>query len=99
METSTYDTFRRICEQIGEALKRKATRHTVVIRSTVLPGTMHNIVIPILEEFSGKKAGVDFGICHNPEFLREGSAVKDFYAPPKTIIGCLDYASGDTLDG
>lgn len=89
--------IRRICEQIGEALKSKSTRHTVVIRSTVLPGTMHKIVIPTLEEFSGKKAGVDFGVCNNPEFLREGSAVKDFKYPPKTVIGELDRASGDML--
>src|SRR6266852_1473593 len=89
--------IRRICEQIGQALKDKATRHTVVIRSTVLPGTMHGIVIPVLEELSGKKAGVDFGLCHNPEFLREGSAVKDFNSPPKTVIGELDKASGDIL--
>ncbi len=89
--------IRRVCEQIGQALKDKTTRHTVVIRSTVLPGTMHGIVIPVLEELSGKKAGVDFGLCHNPEFLREGSAVKDFNSPPKTVIGELDKASGDIL--
>ena len=89
--------IRRICEQIGQALKIKSARHTVVIRSTILPGTMHKIVIPTLEESSGKKAGVDFGVCHNPEFLREGTAVKDFYAPPKTVIGQLDQASGDKL--
>jgi GDP-mannose 6-dehydrogenase len=89
--------IRRICEQIGEALKSKNARHTVVIRSTILPGTMHKMVIPTLEEFSGKKAGVDFGVCNNPEFLREGSAVKDFRQPPKTVIGELDQASGDIL--
>jgi GDP-mannose 6-dehydrogenase len=89
--------IRRVCEQIGLALKEKSERHVVVIRSTILPGTMHNIVIPVLEESSGKKAGVDFGVCHNPEFLREGSAVKDFNAPPKTVIGELDSASGDLL--
>ncbi len=89
--------IRRICEQIGHALKAKTTRHTVVIRSTILPGTMRSIVIPTLEEFSGKKAGVDFGVCNNPEFLREGSAVKDFRSPPKTVIGELDKASGDML--
>jgi GDP-mannose 6-dehydrogenase len=87
----------RVCEQIGQALKEKSTRHTVVIRSTILPGTMHRIVIPTLEEFSGKKAGTDFGVCHNPEFLREGSAVKDFNAPPKTVIGEFDRASGEIL--
>jgi len=89
--------IRRICEQIGEALKTKAERHTVVIRSTIVPGTMQNIVLPVLEERSGKKAGVDFGVCHNPEFLREGSAVKDFNAPPKTVIGELDPHSGELL--
>ena len=89
--------IRRICEQIGDALKRKSSKHTVVIRSTVLPGTMRDIVIPILEESSLKKAGVDFGLCHNPEFLREGSAVRDFYGPPKTVIGELDRPSGCLL--
>ena len=58
--------IRRICEQIGQAIKEKPARHTVVIRSTILPGTMHKVVIPTLEEASGKKAGVDFGVCHNP---------------------------------
>jgi GDP-mannose 6-dehydrogenase len=89
--------IRRVCEQIGKALKNKPTHHTVVIRSTILPGTMRGIVIPVLEEGSGKKAGVDFGVCNNPEFLREGSAVKDFNAPPKTVIGESDRASGDKL--
>jgi GDP-mannose 6-dehydrogenase len=89
--------IRRICEQIGEALNTKTARHTVVIRSTILPGTMHKIVIPTLEEFSRKKAGIDFGVCSNPEFLREGSAVKDFRSPPKTVIGELEEASGDLL--
>jgi GDP-mannose 6-dehydrogenase len=88
---------RDVCEQIGRALRDKGERHTVVIRSTVLPGTMRNVVIPVLEEYSGKKAGIDFGVCNNPEFLREGSAVKDFRFPPKTVIGELDQASGDPL--
>jgi GDP-mannose 6-dehydrogenase len=89
--------IRRICEQIGEALKSKSAHHTVVIRSTILPGTMLRIVIPTLEEFSGKKAAVNFGVCNNPEFLREGSAVKDFRCPPKTVIGELDRPSGDIV--
>jgi GDP-mannose 6-dehydrogenase len=89
--------IRRICEQIGEAIGTKNARHTIVIRSTILPGTMHKIVIPTLEDFSKKKAGIDFGVCSNPEFLREGSAVKDFRSPPKTVIGELDQASGDML--
>ena len=89
--------IRRVCELIGQALRNKSSRHTVVIRSTILPGTMHQIVIPVLEEYSGKKAGADFGVCNNPEFLREGSAVKDFNAPPKTVIGETDRVSGDLL--
>ena len=91
--------IRRVCEEIGKTLKNKPGRHTVVIRSTILPGTMRQIVIPILEEYSGKKAGEGFGICNNPEFLREGSAVKDYNAPPKTVIGESDRASGDLLAG
>ena len=89
--------IRRICEQIGDALKHKSARHTVVIRSTILPGTMRNVVIPVLQEMSGKKAGTDFGVCHNPEFLREGSAVKDFNFPPQTVVGEIDSKSGDVL--
>ena len=88
---------RHVCEQIGRALKCKSTRHTIVIRSTILPGTMRRVVIPVLEEVSGKKAGADFGVCNNPEFLREGTAVMDFNSPSKTVIGELDRASGDML--
>lgn len=88
---------RRVCEKIGDAIKTKSDRHIIVIRSTILPGTMRNIVIPTLEEFSGKKAGLDFGVCNNPEFLREGTAVYDFYHPPKTVIGETDKQSGDLL--
>jgi GDP-mannose 6-dehydrogenase len=89
--------IRRICEQIGAALREREAYHTVVIRSTILPGTMNRIVIPVLQESSGKTAGVDFGVSHNPEFLREGSAVRDYKAPPKTVIGELDKASGSLL--
>jgi len=89
---------RRVCEEIGLALKEKGDEwHTIVVRSTILPGTMCQVVIPALECCSGKTAGVDFGVCYNPEFLREGSAVKDFYCPPKTVIGELDKASGDLV--
>lgn len=88
---------RHVCEQIGRALRTKRQRHTVVIRSTVLPGTMRTVVIPVLEEYSDKKAGTDFGVCNNPEFLREGSAVNDFKFPCKTVMGELDSASGEPL--
>ena len=77
----------RVCEEIGAALKEKTADHVVVIRSTMLPGTIESVVVPTLEKFSGKPAGVDFGVCINPEFLREGSSLKDFYAPPFTLIG------------
>jgi GDP-mannose 6-dehydrogenase len=77
----------RVCEQIGEALARKSSYHVVIIRSTVLPGTTHCTVIPILERTSGKEYGVDFGVAMNPEFLREGSAVKDIKHPPLTLVG------------
>ncbi len=78
---------RRVCAQIGEALRNKTSRHVVVARSTMLPGTIDNVVIPELEKASGKRADADFGVVMNPEFMRESSAVRDFYAPPKTVIG------------
>jgi GDP-mannose 6-dehydrogenase len=87
----------RVCREIGEALAGEASFHTVVIRSTVLPGTMRGVVIPILEAASGKKAGEGFGICSNPEFLREGTAVHDYDHPPKTVIGTADDVSADRL--
>ncbi|MFW8602221.1 nucleotide sugar dehydrogenase [Desulfobacterota bacterium M19] len=89
--------IRRVCEEIGAVIGKKKERHIIVIRSTILPGTMRNVVLPLLEEASGKKAGKDFGVCNNPEFLREGTAVYDFYNPPKTVIGETDVDSGDLL--
>ena len=88
---------RKVCEQIGAALKEKSEFHVVVARSTMLPGSMRNLVIPVLEASSGKTAGVDFGVCNNPEFLREGSAVYDYYNPPKTVIGETDNKAGEML--
>ena len=81
----------RVCEEIGAALKGKDDYHIVVVRSTVLPGTAYNLVIPTLEMHSGKKYGVGFGLVVNPEFLREGTALHDFRQPPLTLIG-LDHA-------
>lgn len=76
-----------VSREIGAALRNKKAQHTFVLRSTVLPGTTESIVIPILENESGKKAGIDFGVVYNPEFMREGSAVADFLQPPYTILG------------
>lgn len=87
----------RVCESIGEQLRDKTNFHVVVVRSTVLPGTMRNIVIPVLEACSRKRAGFDFGVCHQPEFLREGSAVQDYYHPARTVIGQENSHSGNIV--
>ena len=88
----------RVCRQIGSALTKKhasqAPRHVVVIRSTVLPGGIQGTIIPALESSSGLTAGREFGLALNPEFLREGSAIADFFHPPKTVIGASDEATG-----
>jgi GDP-mannose 6-dehydrogenase len=81
------DYVARVSQQIGEALKAKDGKHLVIVRSTMLPGSIANVVRPALESSSGKTAGVDFDICINPEFLREGTSIKDFYSPPFTLIG------------
>jgi GDP-mannose 6-dehydrogenase len=86
-----------VCQQIGTALREKQERHTIVVRSTVLPGTVKNVVIPLIEAASGKKAGIDFGVATNPEFLRESTAIKDYDFPAMTVIGELDEQSGDLL--
>jgi GDP-mannose 6-dehydrogenase len=86
---------RRVSQDIGAVLREKTARHVVVVRSTVLPGTIDEVVIPALEEASGKRHGPDFGVVMNPEFMRESCAVRDFYHPPKTVIGS---ASADDAD-
>ncbi len=88
---------KRVCAEIGEVLAAHPGAPVIVMRSTMLPGTMHEVVIPILEKSSGKKAGEEFGVCINPEFLREGTAVHDYAHPPKTVIGEVNRASGDLL--
>lgn len=77
----------RLAEQIGAALASKKEFHTIVIRSTVQPGTVEEHIEPILERASGKRSGVDFGLCFQPEFLREGSSIRDYDHPPYTIVG------------
>src|SRR5688500_12550282 len=87
--------IRRVCEQIGKAIATHPGAPVVVMRSTMLPGTMRDVVLPLLEKNSGKRAGEEFGVCINPEFLREGTAVHDYAHPPKTVIGEVSRASGD----
>ena len=87
------DYIRQVSEQIGVALGAKPSFHVVVARSTMLPGTVRSLVIPTLEQASHKRAGKDFGVAVNPEFLREGTAIEDFEHPPKTVIGATDPAS------
>lgn len=82
--------IRKSAEEIGTALKEKNAYHVIVVKSTVTPGTTDEVVLPILEEYSGKKAGIDFGVGMNPEFLREGCAVNDFMSPDRIIIGGID---------
>jgi GDP-mannose 6-dehydrogenase len=89
--------IKRVAAEIGAALKKKSDWHVVVIRSTVLPGTTGEIVIPILEEHSGKKAGTEFGVSMNPEFLREGTSIADFDNPPFTVIGAGDERTAQSV--
>ncbi len=86
-----------VVREIGAVLKDKDERHTVVVRSTVLPGTVKSVIVPLLEQVSGKRAGPDFGVAVNPEFLREGTAIADYDSPPMTVIGEWDSESGDRL--
>jgi len=84
--------------EIGEALNKKDTYHLVVVKSTVVPGTTEKVIKPLLEKHSSKHCGSEFGLCMNPEFLREGSALHDTLHPDRIIIGEHDKKSGDTLD-
>jgi len=92
------EALERVAETIGDALRNSSGRHTVIVRSTTLPGTCENLVVPLLERASRRSAGKDFGVAVNPEFLREGSSVADFNDPPKTLIGELDTESGDAVE-
>src|SRR5690348_5254882 len=85
------------CREIGRALRQKDQFHWVVTRSTVLPGTAKSLVIPTIEAASGKRAGVDFAVCSNPEFTREGCAVADFLNPSITVLGADDPSHLDSL--
>ncbi len=91
------DYVEACCREIGEVLKNKKDFHVVVLRSTVVPGTAYNVAIPALEKASGKKAGIDFGFGSNPEFLRESTAVYDYWNPPKIVIGATDDKTAEMI--
>ena len=90
--------IRTVAAEIGAVLKDKPSYHTVVVKSTVVPGTTEAVVLPILEETSGKRAGADFGVGMNPEFLKEGEAIADFMAPDRIVLGGIDERSIDALE-
>lgn len=92
-----YRFIEAAARSIGEGLKGKTDFHTVVMRCSIPPGTTLNVMTPIIEQVSGKAAGIDFGVCFNPEFLREGVAIADFDAPPKTVIGATDDRSANIV--
>ena len=87
----------RVSREIGTALRQRDDFFVVVVRSTVLPGTVKRVVIPALEQASGRRVGRDLGVCVYPEFMREGTAVRDFYHPPKVVIGASDERSRQCL--
>lgn len=89
--------IQQACHELGAAIKAKGSYHVVVIRSTVIPGTVLDVLKPALEASSGLEAGKDFGIASNPEFLREGTAIQDYRNPPMTVIGALDERSAAAL--
>ncbi|ASA78488.1 UDP-glucose/GDP-mannose dehydrogenase family protein [Thermococcus sp. 5-4] len=89
---------KQAAEEIGKVLKEKDSYHVVVVKSTVLPGTTENVVKPILEEYSGRKAFKDFGLAMNPEFLREGVALRDFLNPDRIVIGVQDERTREILE-
>ena len=97
--SANLDHIASVLGGIGRYLRRAKKFHVVAIRSSVPPGTTENLVIPTLERTSGKKAGVDFGVCFHPEFLREGSSIHDFFNPPKTVLGTNDARTARRLRG
>jgi UDPglucose 6-dehydrogenase len=89
--------IKKVSAGIGEILRDKDSYHVVAVKSTVVPGTTDDVVLPILESESGKRAGVDFGVGMNPEFLREGEAVSDFMNPDRIVIGGIDSRTLDVM--
>jgi GDP-mannose 6-dehydrogenase len=89
---------RNVSRDVGRALRERKGYHVATVRSTMLPGSVEAVVTPLIEQESGKRVGQDFGVCINPEFLREGSAVDDYYHPAFTLIGAWDQRSGDLVE-
>lgn len=89
--------IKRVCEDIGHILKEKNGHHIIACRSTMFPGSIRKVVIPILEHYSDKREGTDFSVCINPEFMKEGSAIYDYYNPPKNVVGTSDQRIRDVL--
>lgn len=87
----------RLSEQIGEEIAKKDSYHVFVLRSTVTPGTLEDVMRPIIEKISGKKDGIDFDLCFQPEFLREGTSIKDYDNPPFTVIGSQSQKAAEKL--
>lgn len=92
------DYIKQASRNIGNILKNKSEYHVVVVKSTVLSETTEKVIIPEIEKKSGKKAGIDFGVCVNPEFLKEGKAIEDFMNPDRIVIGALDEQSSKVLE-
>ena len=92
-----YSYIEAAARSIGEGIAQKSDFHVVVMRCSIPPGTTMKVMTPIIEEVSGKVLGEDFGVCFNPEFLREGVAIEDFYAPPKTVVGATDERSANIV--
>ncbi|MEC7961750.1 MAG: nucleotide sugar dehydrogenase [Pseudomonadota bacterium] len=92
-----YRYIEAAAEGMARGLRRKRSFHVFVMRCSIPPGTTLSVMAPIIERISGRKAGRDFGVCFNPEFLREGVAIADFHNPPKTVIGTTDLRSAEIL--
>jgi UDPglucose 6-dehydrogenase len=96
--SSDMSQIETVSHSIGKALRSDTKYHTIVTKSTVLPGTIEDLIIPILEKESGKKAFIDFGVASNPEFLKEGTAIEDFFKTDRVVIGAQDQKSRDVLE-
>jgi UDPglucose 6-dehydrogenase len=92
------DYIKKVAESVGSVLKDMNRYYVVTVKSTVVPETTENDVVPIIEKSSGKSAGKDFGVCMNPEFLREGCALEDFMNPDRIVIGEMDSRAGDVVN-